>query len=126
MDVGVREIRNWHLRRGWLDVGYHYVIRRDGTLEKGRDDETIGSHCKGLNNSSIGVCLIGGIDADGRPEANFTQEQMDTLKGVIESLRERYGEIPVKGHHSFANKACPSFNVHKWLTEGVLETSVVG
>ena len=60
MDIGVKQIRRWHKKRGFNDVGYHYIIRRDGTLETGRPIEKIGAHCKGQNRHSIGVCFVGG------------------------------------------------------------------
>lgn len=56
----VAEIRRWHIARGFNDVGYHFVIRRDGEVEMGRTLETIGAHCKGHNTNSIGTCLVGG------------------------------------------------------------------
>ncbi|WGL32416.1 endolysin [Escherichia phage PGX1] len=61
MNWGVREIRQSHKERGFLDVGYHYIIKRDGTVEEGRDEMAVGSHVKGHNHNSIGVCLVGGI-----------------------------------------------------------------
>ncbi|MGG5832633.1 peptidoglycan recognition protein family protein, partial [Bacillus pumilus] len=75
-NVGVREIRQWHKEQGWLDVGYHFIIKRDGTVEAGRDEMAVGSHAKGYNHNSIGVCLVGGIDDKGKFDANFTPAQM--------------------------------------------------
>ena len=63
-DVRAADIRKWHVKdNGWNDIGYHYVIDLDGTIEAGRDLETIGAHCKGHNQNSIGICYIGGRDA---------------------------------------------------------------
>jgi len=69
MDIGVDVIRQWHMNKGWSDIGYHYVIRRNGAVELGRDldkdgdvDEEIGAHAYGHNATSIGICLIGGVD----------------------------------------------------------------
>lgn len=122
-DVGVREIRQWHKEQGWLDVGYHYIIRRDGTIEAGRDEGAVGSHARGYNSTSIGVCLVGGIDAKGKPEANFTDAQMESLRTLLGELKARYPDAAIMAHHDVAPKACPSFNLQHWLKTGELVTS---
>jgi len=78
--MGVREIHRMHVDRGFACVGYHYVIKRDGTIERGRPEDKMGAHVEGHNRDSLGVCLIGGIDADGKAKNNFTQDQFDSLK----------------------------------------------
>ena len=60
MDIGVEEIRRWHKERGWSDIGYHYVIRRNGKIEEGRNDGIVGAHAKGMNENSLGICMVGG------------------------------------------------------------------
>ncbi|MGM9711699.1 MAG: N-acetylmuramoyl-L-alanine amidase [Prevotella sp.] len=66
-DIGMKEIRQWHVcGQGWADVGYHYLVRLDGTIESGREEHLAGAHCKGKNNCSVGVCYVGGCTADGR------------------------------------------------------------
>lgn len=123
MDIGLREIRQWHKERGFLDVGYHFIIRRDGTIEEGRPVDVVGSHVKGWNERSVGVCLVGGVDAKGQPEANFTPAQMHELRGLLQTLQEQYPQAVIKAHHDIAPKACPSFNLSRWLTTGELVTS---
>lgn len=123
MDIGVREIRQWHKEQGWLDIGYHFVIRRDGTVETGRDLVAVGSHVKGYNETSVGVCLVGGIDAKGNPEANFTPEQMHSLQNVLTTLKGEWPNAVIMAHHDVAPKACPSFNLSHWLKTGELVTS---
>lgn len=116
MDIGAREIRMWHKQQGWLDVGYHFIIRRDGTVEEGRPVDTIGSHVKNHNSNSVGVCLVGGVDEKMKPEANFTDAQWAALDAKVLELRKLYPTASVKGHNEFdAGKACPSFNVQSWL-----------
>lgn len=122
-NVGVREIRQWHKEQGWLDVGYHYIVRRDGTIEAGRDEGAVGSHARGYNSTSIGVCLVGGIDAKGKPEANFTDAQMKSLRALLGELKGRYPDAAIMAHHDVAPKACPSFNLQHWLKTGELVTS---
>ena len=123
MDIGVREIRQWHKEQGWLDVGYHFIIRRDGTVEEGRPVEAVGSHVKDWNNVSVGVCLVGGVDSSGKFEANFTKEQIDSLDIKLEALQYMYPDAALKAHHDVAPKACPSFNLSHWLKTGELVTS---
>lgn len=124
VDIGATEIDQWHRERGWDGCGYHYVIRRDGTLEDAlegpcRPEWAIGAHVGGHNHNTVGVCLVGGVAPSGEPENNFTKAQFDTLSALIVNLRGVYGNIPVIGHRDFAGvrKACPSFDVSAWLGE---------
>lgn len=116
MDIGVETIRKWHKDEGWDDVGYHFVIRRDGTIEIGRDMTTVGVHTAGKNTGSIGICLIGGITKQGKPENNFTEQQWSTLDTLVNDLREELpNSVRIHGHNEFSAKACPSFDVQKWI-----------
>ena len=121
MDIGAREIRQWHKAKGWSDIGYHYVIRRDGRVEKGRPENTIGAHVSGHNANSIGVCLVGGVsDKDyTKAENNFTKEQFESLKSLLKTLSEKYPKATILGHRDFPKvaKACPSFDVRPWATK---------
>lgn len=116
-DIGVDDIRRWHKAQGWKDVGYHYVIRRDGTLEDGRPESVAGAHVSGFNSNSIGVCLVGGINVQGKAENNFTPEQWDTLKLLLRHLRAKYPAATIQGHRDFPNvkKDCPCFDVKSWV-----------
>ena len=116
MDIGAQEIRRWHVRdNGWSDIGYHGVIRRDGTLESGRPMDQAGAHTTGHNADSIGICLVGGLAEDGKtPEDNFTAAQWATLKRVVLDLTRKYPTATVHGHNEFAAKACPCFDVRDW------------
>lgn len=123
MDVGVREIRQWHKERGFLDIGYHFVIRRNGTIEDGRDVNQVGAHTVGQNETSVGVCLVGGVDDKLQPHANFTPQQMATLRKLLGDLKVLFPQAVVKGHRDFAAKACPSFDVKRWLDTNELVTA---
>ena len=112
MDITASDIRDWHIDRGWSDIGYHYVIRRDGTLEDGRPIEQAGAHTKGRNTNSIGICLIGGADS-----FDYTLDQMDVLVDLVETLEETYPNATVHGHNEFSGKACPQFDVQAFFTE---------
>lgn len=113
MDIGVKEIREWHLKRGLSDIGYHYIIRRDGTIEQGRTLETIGAHASGYNSRSIGICYAGGKDDNGRPEDNRTPEQIQTMNDLVTSLKQQFPNAQISGHGSLpgVHKSCPCFSV---------------
>ena len=109
--VSVDTIRDWHLAKGWNDIGYHFYIDLDGTINKGRDIDKIGAHCKGHNRNSIGICYCGGVEADGKtPKDTRTQEQKDSLLHVLKTLKAMYPEAVIYSHSEFAAKACPSFD----------------
>lgn len=117
MDIGAAEIKRWHLQRGWLDIGYHYVIRRDGKVEKGRPTNVPGAHARGFNHLSLGICLVGGVESDKKtPEANFTHAQWESLELTLRELKRAYPEAEVLGHRDLPNtqKQCPSFDVRSW------------
>lgn len=122
-DIGAEEIRRWHVRdRGYSDIGYHYVIRRDGLVEKGRSLERAGAHVKGRNSNSIGICLVGGLDARGRAENNYEAAQWASLRALLVGLKQRFPRALILGHRDFPNvaKECPCFEARKWAeTEGL-------
>lgn len=110
-DYTVEDIDRWHRKRGFAGIGYHYVIYRDGTIHGGRDVARVGAHCKGHNSRSIGVCYIGGMDAQNRhPKDTRTDEQKKSLLSLLKHLRRQYPGAVIHGHRDFANKACPSFD----------------
>lgn len=117
MDIGVKEIRLWHQNKGWTDIGYHYVIRRSGELETGRPEERQGAHAKGYNRNSIGICLVGGVDENQKPQCNFEYHQMEALRMLLITLKQEYPNAKVLGHRDLpkVKKACPSFDVREWL-----------
>ena len=121
MDIGVKEIRKWHTDKGWSDIGYHFVIRRDGAIEDGRDIDKVGAHVAGYNTGSIGICMVGGVDAAMKAADNFTVEQWRSIRNLLKILKFDYPKATIHGHNEFANKACPSFDVQKELKEGRLK-----
>jgi N-acetyl-anhydromuramyl-L-alanine amidase AmpD len=115
MDIGAADIRGWHKMKGWSDIGYHYVIRRNGELETGRPLERAGAHVRGHNKNSVGVCLIGGVDDRGNPEANYTKEQWERLQAIVNILSHKFPSADVMGHNDlYSGKACPCFDVKEW------------
>lgn len=129
-------IDRWHRQRGWKKNGYHEVITRDGVRQnhaggyKTRPMSQNGAHVggcgKGWNRISIGICLEGGVDADGNPENNFTEEQLSALREAIDHYQAEYGIFDghVMGHRDLIAmtdsdpKACPSFDVRTWWLGG--------
>lgn len=134
VDVGVETIRKWHTDpkeqggRGWSDIGYHYVITRDGAQQEGRPVERKGAHVAGHNDDTIGIVLVGGRedetpDTAGLPEEakqemlwefNYTRAQTSSLIVLVESLRDIYRKrLEVLGHRDYpgVTKRCPGFDV---------------
>jgi len=120
MDIGFKEIDRWHRKRGWLGIGYHYVIRRGGELELGRDIEKSGAHARGYNFRSIGICLVGGVTQEDITvaENNFTKAQLTTLSNLTLMIQQDYPSIEFCGHNALTDsKTCPNFDWEKFLTK---------
>ena len=117
-DIGAKEIDRWHRERGWLKIGYARVIKRDGTVEQGRDDDELQAHVKDYNHVSTSVCVVGGAKEENWKEGedNFTSEQWESLKRVLEELVIKYPKARIVGHYELdERKFCPSFNVREYL-----------
>ena len=110
-DVKTEEIKRWHTEeRGWSDIGYHWVVELDGSINEGRSEDINGAHCRGHNSDSVGICYVGGSDSEGNPKDTRTQEQKDSLVTLIKDILDRYSESEVYGHRDFSEKACPSYD----------------
>ena len=119
-DYTVEQIRADHKRQGWSDIGYHYVIYRNGHIENGRDVNLIGAHCQkgGHNTYSIGIAYVGGCEAkpgveykDQRRKDTRTLAQRASLMKLLMDLRKLYPEAKIYGHHDFEpSKLCPCFD----------------
>lgn len=104
------DIRRWHRQRGFSDIGYHFVVRLDGTIEAGRPLELPGAHCRGHNLRSIGVCYVGGLDSAGRPADTRTPAQRASLLRLLTAIHLAHPRAAIRGHRDFAAKACPCFD----------------
>ena len=112
-DYTVQDIRRWHKQQGWSDIGYHYVVYRNGHIEPGRDVDIAGAHCEGHNAMSIGVCYIGGVARDGKTAKDTrTLTQKAALLSLLADLRQIYPHARIVGHRDYdtKGKACPSFD----------------
>ena len=110
-DFTTEDIDRWHRQQGFSSIGYHFVVYRDGSVHTGRPIEQVGAHCRGRNSTSIGVCYIGGLSADGkRPKDTRTDNQKKALKALLTLLKLRFPDAEIRGHRDYAAKACPSFD----------------
>lgn len=108
--VSAATIDKWHKERGWSGIGYHYVVKLDGSIEYGRMVDKVGAHCKGHNKSSIGICYIGGCDSDMKAKDTRTPQQIASMLELIRILKKLHPGVEVFGHRDFSTKACPSFD----------------
>lgn len=110
------DIDRWHREKGWAGIGYHFVIPLDGSIEPGRGVDLVGAHVEGHNANSIGICLIGGVDARGNAAETFNERQYAALELALSGLRAKYPKARILGHRDFpgVKKACPSFDVRAW------------
>lgn len=108
----VNDIRDWHIQRGWSDIGYHFVILLDGTIQNGRDIDIAGAHCKGHNSDTIGVCFMGGKKADGSMWDSCSIEQKGAFTALNMSLDIITGQkLKVSPHSDYSSKTCPNFDI---------------
>ncbi len=143
-DIGAAEIKHLHTApkteaiswgqynlhgKAWSDIGYGLVIPRNGIIEIGRGIEAVGAHVKGYNRVSVGVCLVGGVSADGKGEDNFTEEQWRAADMIAGLLKAKYPTAIMLGHRDLApdvdgdgvverhewTKECPCFSaMERW------------
>ena len=106
----IDDIRKWHIKRGFSDVGYHYVVLLDGTIQLGRPLEQQGAHVRSNNRNSIGICYIGGKGGDTR-----TVQQKASIVHLVSTLKRTFKNAEVLGHRDFkgVTKACPNFDAKK-------------
>ena len=115
----IDDVRQWHTLpppkgRGWSDVGYHYLIYRNGSVVAGRDVDTAGAHCKGHNSYSIAVCYVGGRGRDGKCRDTRTLQQRAAMNNLLIELRMRYPQAVIVGHSFWdPSKECPCFDAAK-------------
>lgn len=123
VDIGVKEVDRIHKRRGWSGIGYHFLVRLDGTIEWGRPVEKIGAHVRGFNSNSIGITYTGGLDKNGKPKDTRTKEQKESLELLLKTLKKMHPEARICGHRDLSpdlngdgeitrnewTKACPCF-----------------
>lgn len=126
-DVKIEDITRWHLEQGYKDIGYHYVIELDGTVQPGRPLSEAGAHCReqGYNHRSIGICYVGGLDRNGKAKDTRTMAQRKAMHELVYNLMDLYPITEVIGHRDASPdlngdgkitknewvKECPCFDV---------------
>ena len=115
----VEALEACHKARGFKGIGYHFYITKDGVLYPCRPEAEIGAHAKHYNAHSIGICYEGGLDKDGNPADTRTPAQKLTMRQLLEQLSLDYPDAEIIGHRDlpWVKKACPCFDVKKWLKE---------
>lgn len=97
------QIDSWHKANGWSGIGYHYFIRKDGTIYRGRPEWATGAHASGKNHESIGICVEGNYEI----EYIMPDEQKESVKAVLRDIKLRYPNTTVKGHKNVGATGCP-------------------
>lgn len=106
-DVEPQEIHSWHIEKGYGGIGYHYYIKKDGTIYRGREEKMQGAHAIGENSRSIGICLEGSYDKE-----NIEQAQMTSLVNLASSLVVKYNMENIIGHRDCNDTLCPGENIN--------------
>ena len=146
-DIGAAEIRNLHMApktehirwgvyiirgKGWSDIGYHLVIRRDGLIEFGRAANAVGAHVLGYNRISFGIVMVGGVDEQGKSENNYTEAQWKSVDHAVHFSHYAFPDAKILGHRDLSpdldgdgkieqhewTKDCPCFDARgRWQHE---------
>ena len=112
-DFTVEQLLKCHKARGFRTIGYHFYIRRVGTITQHRHLLEVGAHCRPYNRCSIGICYEGGLDAEGKPADTRTPEQRNQLLYLLRKLRHFFPSALICGHRDMRGaipKACPCFD----------------
>ena len=114
-EVSLEELYNWHKARNFIDIGYHFVVHIDGTIESARPLHMIGAHCEGHNAHSIGISYVGGTRSDDpqKPKDTRTEAQRAQIWNLVYYLLRYFPSATIHGHNEYAAKACPCFNVRQ-------------
>ena len=124
--IHAQDIVRYHTQtRGWSRCGYHYIVECDGTVVKVGEISRPGIHCKGHNAHSIGICYIGGLNAQGEPEDTRTPVQKSAILKLVTQLIQLY-HCDVHGHRDYSNKPCPSYDAHSEYHKIYLRTVIPG
>lgn len=119
-NLDVKDLDTKHRKEGLFSCAFHKVIKRDGSVQDGRDIMIAGAHietdAKLSNKNSIGICLVGGQNFNGQPDCNFTFKQYESLVKLIDVLKASYDEVEIVGHRDVSDASCPQFDVKQLLT----------
>ena len=99
------DIHNWHLNNGWAGAGYHFLVRKDGSIYRMRPENKVGSHAYGANSDSLGICAEGNFETE-----TMSSKQMNSIIELVSHLKKKYGISIVKGHRDVGSTSCPGKN----------------
>jgi len=111
---GAKYLDRIHKKRGWSGIGYHFVVKEDGTREIGRPIGKIGAHVYGYNRNSIGICYIGGLDKNGKPKDTRTEAQENSILDLLEELRASFPNAKILGHRDLSPDINGDGIIEKW------------
>lgn len=115
-DYTVEQLMRDHKARGFRTIGYHFYIRKDGTVTQHRRLLEVGAHCRPFNRCSIGICYEGGLDEEGKPTDTRTERQTEQLKRLFQKLQKLFPKAEIRGHRDMPGcvpKACPCLDAHE-------------
>ena len=98
-----QDIDNWHKNNGWSGIGYHYFVRKNGSIYRGRPEWALGAHVSGMNNCSLGICAEGDYDK----EQTMPDAQKSAIIALIKDVKSRYPNAKVVGHRDIGSSDCP-------------------
>lgn len=101
-NCSVQDVHSWHLANGWIGIGYHYFVKKDGSIYRGRPDSVIGAHCQGNNSGSLGICFEGAYMTEVMPQAQY-----NAGIELIKYLNNKYGNLAIYGHRDLLATECP-------------------
>lgn len=122
-DNSAAEVNQWDIER-FGQISYHWVIELDGDAVRGLPDNVKGAHVGKNNTGNIGICYVGGTsdrNSGSKPKDTRTKAQKIALRTLIRTYQARYPGIIIRGHRDWpgVSKACPSFDVGKWIADGM-------
>lgn len=123
-DYSVEDLRRDHKARGFRDIGYHFYVRRDGSMTQHRRLLEVGAHARPYNRCSIGVCYEGGLDENGKPCNTMTKEQSNRLADLFRNLRIAFPKAKIVGHRDLPGttpKECPCLDTAEWAKARLLD-----
>ena len=123
-DYSVEQLRRDHKARGFYDIGYHFYIRKDGTMTQHRKLLEVGAHARPYNRCSIGICYEGGLDEHGKPYNTMTAEQETRLVDLFRNLKILFPKAKIVGHRDLPGttpKECPCLDAGSWAAHHHLD-----
>ena len=123
-DYSVEQLRRDHKARGFYDIGYHFYIRKDGTMTQHRKLLEVGAHARPYNRCSIGICYEGGLDEQGKPCNTMTAEQETRLIDLFKNLKILFPKAKIVGHRDLPGttpKECPCLDAGSWAARHHLD-----